>query len=601
VIFVCLSCTLPSLLAVGPQNSWTSLTSGNWQDASSWALGILPAGNQSVSIANAGYKAVSISSSTVSGFPASMTVSNLSVSAPSDALSVLLLNYAGTSVPLHVLDVCTIGANGSLQNYYSSLQVDGSNGVFYGGPFVVTDGGQFIQEGGLSVIKPTMEVRNGSINATNATMNIGALNLGDTFTGTSGNVSQSGGTVLSGILNIDIGTYTLLDHGTLYVLDGTTLRGSYFTQISGTNFGNVKMNPGVYHFYDGLMRGKDWSFTGNGNFFQHGGTAEFATMEVYGTQGGPNYQLESGILGCGKLDITGRFRQYGGTLFLTNGLYMPAGIYDFVGGTVVMPSMTISNAGLFNHFGGTNLVAGDVALYNTGIVFNNGRFTSANLGVGVGASIGQFSGSNEVSGVLSITGNYFMESGVLTVNGVYLRGTLGIYGAGGNPLPLFLNHGLINFGGTLNISSSQNSMGQLGLATNGTLNISGPLITVRFADSSTLQWDPNSTLVIDGWNGARIYFGSSASGLTPQQLAQIQFRNPLNHVGTFSAAILSTGQIVPIGFLASRPAATAQALEWAAGTLQSSTNVTGPYFDLPVTSPYTNPFIEPRRFFRLRQ
>jgi hypothetical protein len=108
--------------------------------------------------------------------------------------------------------------------------------------------------------------------------------------------------------------------------------------------------------------------------------------------------------------------------------------------------------------------------------------------------------------------------------------------------------------------------------------------------------------VIDGWNGARIYFGSSASGLTQQQVAQIQFRNPLNHAGTFPATILSTGQIVPIGFLASRPTATAQVLEWGAGILQFSTNVTGPYQDVPeATSPYTYPFIEPRRFFRLRQ
>src|SRR4051812_41846073 len=171
-------------------------------------------------------------------------------------------------------------------------------------------------------------------------------------------------------------------------------------------------------------------------------------MGVYWTPGGPNYSLEGGTLGCGNLDVSGRFRQYGGTLWLTNGLYMPQGIYDLVGGTVRMPSMVISNQGLFNHFGGTNLVAGDVALYNTGLLFQGGRFSSANLGVGVGASLGQFAGSNEVSGVLSITGSYFMSSGVLTVNGVYLRGTFTIADSGGIPAPLFLNRGLINFGGT---------------------------------------------------------------------------------------------------------------------------------------------------------
>src|SRR2546430_2599546 len=110
-------------------NSWINPGSAAWEGASNWSLGIRPAANQTVSIANGGYKAVGISSSTVSGFPDSMTVSNLSVSAPANALSVLLLNYAGTSVPLHVLDVGSIGANGSIQNFYSSLQVDGSVGA----------------------------------------------------------------------------------------------------------------------------------------------------------------------------------------------------------------------------------------------------------------------------------------------------------------------------------------------------------------------------------------------------------------------------------------------------------------------------------------
>jgi len=87
--------------------------------------------------------------------------------------------------------------------------VDGSNGVYYGGSFVIHDGAQFIQEGGLTVITPTVELY-GTINATNATMNLGALNMGDPYAGTSGNVYQSGGTVLSGVLTMDIGNYTLL-------------------------------------------------------------------------------------------------------------------------------------------------------------------------------------------------------------------------------------------------------------------------------------------------------------------------------------------------------------------------------------------------------
>ncbi len=588
-------------------NDWTNPFSAKWESPS-WSLETLPASDQAVNIKNEGYKAVNIDSATVSGYGSSLTVGSLEVGAPTNGLSTLLLNYYGLNMPLKILNYGVIWTNGTILNLGSSFEVDGNAGEAF-----VLNGGTFTQVGGLTVIKPTVELRNGAINATNATMNLGALNIGDPFTGSSGNVSQSGGTVLSGILNIDIGTYTLLGDGTLYVLDGTTLRGSYFNQISGTNFGNVRMIPGTYHFYNGHMRGDDWYFTGNGNFFQHGGRAEFATMEVYGGQGGPNYQLEAGSLGCGELDITGIFRQYGGTLVLTNGLYMPGGIFDLVGGTVFMPSMVISNLGLFNHFGGTNIVAGDVALYKTGVLFNNGRFSSANLGIGEGASLAQNSGSNEVSGVLSITGNYYLDSGVLSVNGVYLRGALSFGWQPGISRPLFLNNGLINFGGTININVSQNSMGRLGLSTNGTINLQSSSLVVRFADSSALSWDLNSRLTIAGWNGSysgnganQIYFGSTGGGLTAGKLAQVRFLNPGGSPpGYYNARILSNGEVVPVGApaLQSLQSGNQLVLTWSGNyQLLTATNVPGPYQPVSgAASPYTNDMRADRqRFFILQ-
>ncbi len=109
-----------------------------------------------------------------------------------------------------------------------------------------------IEEGGLTVITPTVELQNGSINATNATMNLGALDAGYSLTGTSGSFYQSGGTVLSAGLRIDAGNYTL-DGGTLYAQDKTILENSaaHFDQISGTNCGDVQMTGGFYHFYEG--------------------------------------------------------------------------------------------------------------------------------------------------------------------------------------------------------------------------------------------------------------------------------------------------------------------------------------------------------------
>jgi hypothetical protein len=102
-------------------------------------------------------------------------------------------------------------------------------------------------------------------------------------------------------------------------------------------------------------------------------------------------------------------------------------------------------------------------------------------------------------------------------------------------------------------------------------------------------------------------FGSSASGLSTAQLRQIVFTNPAGFAaGTYSAQILSTGEVVPTtrASVNTTHSRTNLVLNWPAGwTLQSATNVTGPYLDVSgATSPYTNQLnAGPRRFFRLRQ
>ena len=50
-------------------------------------------------------------------------VSNLVVAAPTNALSTLLLNYTGLATPLRVLNACTIGTNGTIDNFAGSFEV----------------------------------------------------------------------------------------------------------------------------------------------------------------------------------------------------------------------------------------------------------------------------------------------------------------------------------------------------------------------------------------------------------------------------------------------------------------------------------------------
>lgn len=578
--------------------------SAPWENASAWSLGIRPASNQTVAITNGGYKAVGISSATVAGFPDSLTVGNLFISAPTGGLSTLLLNYFGTGVPLQVVDRLEIGTNGRLQNLYSSLQVNSSNAS----SFLVADGGQMVQEGGLTVVTPSLQLQNGTLSATNATMNLGPLWLGNNSPGM---VNQSGGVILSARVNISGGTYALTGNGILYALGGTFLDqwGGKFIQSSGSNYGDVSISAGGYEMSSGLVQGNVLASGLDGGFVQDGGNVRFGSVQI---QGGAGYQLNNGAFYCGTLSITtnGAFNQSGGTCMLTNALELQGDLAIvqpryFVtlsqgGGYFSAPALTVgTNAQI--HQGGGQLQVNDFILAGGNLFLGgSGIVTSVNTGVGALSTLIQSGGTNQVTGVLSITGTYRLEGGRLLVNGIYLRGYFPIYWSG-----LLVNSGLINFGGRLDVSTSQDSLGSLGLGENGNLGLADGVV-VRFADSSALNWNTNALLVIDnwGWGGRQhVYFGTSSAGLTVSQLSRIRFFTP--HYlpeGYYPARMLSTGEVVPAPVLASTRSAQQIILQWADGyQLLAATNVQGPY--LPVSgaaSPYTEDLrTTPQRFFML--
>jgi len=178
--------------------------------------------------------------------------------------------------------------------------------------------------------------------------------------------------------------------------------------------------------------------------------------------------------------------------------------------------------------------------------------------------------------------------------------------------PVLNNSGLINFGGTLAVSVSQSSMGQLGLSSNGTISLGNRPLVLRFADSSPLNWDSNSQLTIEGWSGSysgngtnQIFFGTSSGGLTPSQLAQVRFLDPAGSPpGYYNAQILSTGEVVPLTALALQTLRSGNqlVLTWSGNyQLLSATNVLGPYQRVSgAASPYTNDIrAAPQRFFML--
>src|SRR2546421_9733440 len=152
-------------------NSWINPTSGNWDQTASWSLGVLPSSSQSIMITNSRWKAVAINPSTPVNFPDSMTISNLTIRGAWDTKNTLLLNYAGTAVPLTVLNGVTLQDDGRLVNFNSGM-------VVQGGTIVLTNA-TMIQDGGfVRVTNAQMNLSSSEYDLTNGVFEGGVVWVG---------------------------------------------------------------------------------------------------------------------------------------------------------------------------------------------------------------------------------------------------------------------------------------------------------------------------------------------------------------------------------------------------------------------------------------
>jgi hypothetical protein len=640
------SCLAAFLLSVGLAgsasplvNNWTNSVSAPWEGAY-WSLGQLPASNQWVTITNDGYKGVGISTSTAINFPTSMTVSNLTISAPPNALSTLLLNYSGTATPLRVLNGCTISTNGSLDNFHGAFEVDS-------GQWNITFG-QFNQEGGTTVAtNATTFVVGGSVNLTNANVNLGDLVLGmDTNSGTA---TQLGGSV-NGTLVIQEGSYSFLG-GSFSGRSFVSGQRATFSQYGGTNYADVSLgiSPfallsdfGTYTLYGGAVVATSVDLApepqGSGVFDQKTGLVSIASLSI-GSIGynnlGPGhgtYSLESGILLLGSVGMAqGGIAQSGGQCILSNSLglsgdpadYGPVSIAtcSLSGGELFCPGMNMRILGFFDQSGGTNMVAGDLFLSSTAYTLSGGTLLTSNSSVGYPSFVtsdgivahGQFEqtgGQHLVNNTLSDEDRYFLFGGTLSATNIVLRGILSVSNSA-----VILNAGLFDFGGELQlIGHATENLGQMLLSADSSIDLKSGTHMLAFQNSSSMVWGNGFELTVSNWTGLtngggsdQLLFGNNSSGLTRTQLGQIQFANPAGFpAGLYPATMLGTGEVVPTFWpvLLSSRNRNGFVLDWSGRfVLQSARNVQGPYSDITnATSPYTNlSFQFSQQFFRLRQ
>jgi hypothetical protein len=579
-------------------NSWINPASGNWQDATSWSLGVLPNSSQSVMITNSGFKAVAIQSSTPVDFPGSMSVSNLTIASPTNSANTLLLNFVGAGNPLVIGNTNNPGsliigdAISTMLIFSSGLIVNNALGTntSHMGEFAVD--GTFIQSFNSEVVAGFLDVNfAGKYYLTNGEVFIGSQFINGTF-------NQQGGTNFGSVTFTGGGEYDLFD-GVLKGHVGLDAPyAGFFIQHGGTNMSSLGLDgPGSYQLSGGLLVPGDLqvgpsflspSSFGAGDVVQTGGTDNAGNI----TMGVGSYTLEGGVLTASNLalpTVSDRIGSFGSSFSQSGGFFDSGSVtmigvvdnglqpatYTLSGGELQTPTINMT-MGLFNQTGGTNnvgvLTLGASSSYN----FTNGLLISDNIQV-------------------------FVQSLFVHAGGSF----------GGLDNILFTNGGWVE-----RTSGEQLGQLQLGSGTSSSLNLPSGSCVLRFANSSAVPWASGGRLTIQNWSGSlsgggsqQVFFGTSVSGLTAQQLSQVQFSNPAGLAsGTYSARILSTGEVVP-GLAIQASVAFSEegnnlVLTWPTGwTLQSATNVSGTYSDVTnATSPYTNNMtLKPRQFFRLRR
>ena len=333
----------------------------------------------------------------------------------------------------------------------------------------------------------------------------------------------------------------------------------------------------------------------------------------------------------------GQFTQYGGqNTILSNlvmsGVAVEVGIataeYDLEGGLLSVGGLTTELNSIFQQNGGTNQVAGDLVLVaapppHQGFLQTDqynltGGFLSAQnliVNAAVDGGFRQSGGYNQITNRLTVQGQapdayyYTLEGGTLAVKDINVLAGAAFQHTSGT----IIQSGVLTLNqGEWRAATNAQALGPLELAgqnTNSAITFTNGSSILRFADSSAEPWAAGATLYITNWHGSasgggatQLHFGSSASGLTVQQLAQIRF----DMSGSVAPAmILGTGEVVPatsttVQFSRTGPTLT---LTWPSGwVLQSSTNVTGPYQDVQTAaSPYTVSTTNASGFFRLQQ
>jgi len=441
-----------------------------------------------------------------------------------------------------------------------------NSGVTLANPVLV----RYLQTGGKTI--------SGTFTSLSSTYS-GAISLADHLTITAAN----GGTLLfTGVISQAAGTGSATPGAGL--VNNTSPTGGFSTNgpgviinSGGSSTGIVEYDNAMTYVGDTVVNSGTLQFNGSGslasstirlgnsgaatiNMSAAGGTSLPVTINVRPSTGTKTISAAntSGTATLGGHfalddDATVTETSSTGTLAITQGR---ASATDTLAGTDIKGHiLTFNGAGNINV--GATSPTGFGTIYNS---TGNGNVVMSGSGTLSFTDKNTYSGTTTInSGTLNATaGSALGSTSSITVNsgGTLLHsGSSGVTDRINDAATMTLNGGTFNTGGLSEGTTGSAGVGALTLQNNSIIDLGSGASILHFAASNAATWTASKILEIDNWSGNpgigggtdQLLFGTTSSGLTAGQIAEIQFLNPSGFsAGTYGAAILANGEIVPI-------------------------------------------------------
>ncbi|MCG3148584.1 MAG: hypothetical protein PCFJNLEI_02029 [Verrucomicrobiae bacterium] len=441
-----------AIASLGEYNSWTNVADGRWQDVGNWSLGVAPTSTHArVQIANTNGNTVTINSDTVTSHPDTMIVKCLMLSAPAGTHNTLVLSNAGPSVPLQVLNACTLSSGGAMYLTDSVLRVEGLTGVG------LTVNGSLALQNNALLLATNCSVRignptSGSLIISGGTLASRDVTVGRVF-GAHGLLSMAGGTItVASVLTVGAMSGAT---GDVWIADGQLVVTNAATYIGSNGIGQLTVSNGnmrANSLYAGFNPGSRGTLT-------FAGGSNLLTASLY----------------------AGRFGSSTGVVWVTGGVTTITNSTSFIGYNGV-GQLTISNGtvqmsqvyvGSFSGSLGTLTVAGGSYLLKSSLYAGQSSLSKGAVWV--------------TGGEVDISKNYiyvgYFGLGELNVSNGALRSAGMVLGSSAGAIGMATFAGGTNIIDTLTIASSAGATGTVWVTDNAVMIVSNLVIGRLACDS----------------------------------------------------------------------------------------------------------------------